>query len=165
VKIALVGHSGSGKTTYAGRINKDRMVGDMDRMGLIGVPTADEIIAKILDTSAQCVAVSVHIKDKGRGLVEVLRLKAQGEDRRFAGIRFVYVSAREEVLHARLTAPGEARTTGNIASTMADFYEADVLFRSLADVEIPTSDLSVDQVVSRILRLVPLTGDMRVDSL
>jgi ABC-type glutathione transport system ATPase component len=61
MKIALIGHSGSGKTTTAKSVSKSPSESDMDRiLDPKKEPSAEELLSCILDAKSEVIAVSVH---------------------------------------------------------------------------------------------------------
>lgn len=146
-KIAIVGTSGSGKTTCLEFLGLQKLKCDMDRLLPTGVPQSmDAMISCILGSSCPVMAVSVH----RAGLEEIARAKREGSEPRLSQMFFVYLFVPKEILTIRLREDSAKRTAGNIDGTLQEHGALDKMFREIADHCIDTSSLTTGQVANEI---------------
>lgn len=149
-KVALIGHSGAGKSTCVKLLGGRLDVADMDKARFTTWPPSLEEALNWMATNDESVlSISVH-RDT---LVKMAQAKKKGEDVRFHGLFFLYLYRTEEKLLASLerpTAYGTYRGNGNKAHTLKDYAELDGIFGELADSIIDASDLEIQQVAGSI---------------
>lgn len=153
-KVALIGHSGAGKSTCIKLMGGRLDVADMDKARFATLPpSVEEALNWMVTNDESILSISVH-RDT---LFRMTQAKKMGSDARFHELFFLYLYRAKEKLSASLekpTAYSTYRDNGNKAHTMKDYAELDRIFRELADSIIDTSNLEVQQVVENIKSLV-----------
>jgi GTPase SAR1 family protein len=150
-KVALIGHSGSGKTTFVARYFSDDLPlqesAEMDE-GLPFLnepPPASAMLDWILASPLPVIVVSVH----RQSLEDMVWLKRKA-DPRFGKICFVYLITPKTELLARL----ESREKWDFGASQRDHEEMDRIFRGLEDLRVETATLGKYAVQSRVAQII-----------
>lgn len=146
MKIALIGHSGSGKTSTAGHFAGTLVEYNMDHNLDTGTCwEADAIKECILKMPSQVVAVSVH-RD---ALIKIARCKSIGDLRYHSSIYYIYTRVEINALEKRLRAKGD-RKESSIREILNEYKAMDTVFSEIADKTIDSSCLSLGEVARQI---------------
>jgi hypothetical protein len=155
-KIALIGHSGAGKTSCLLQLGVDLQRAEMD---IALSPEQSPPLATALrwlaegSTDQTIVVVSNHEKM----LKEMQEAKAAGEfGEYFAKIHFVYLWKPKDRLTPHLEKPhpgGKLRDSANKQCTLATYDRFHQLFHSMADSTIEVAAKSVQEVAAEITAL------------
>lgn len=146
-KIALIGHSGSGKTTSAKNLctSSDKSIVDMDCCIPTNTPPGIEVMLDWVNNhKEEVLALSVHIAE----LEEMSKDKIND---RYKGILFVYLHTEKEELCKRLLSRGETEDTAN--RIINNFVKDDNIYTALMDEIIKTTNKSNETVVAEIKQL------------
>jgi hypothetical protein len=155
-KIALIGHSGSGKTTCSTALSGVEM--DLGLFPPNRPPTINEMVNWMKAQTRHLIVVGVHKET----LKEMADAKQNGDYFEFfEKFMFVYFTSSKELLRARLTAQVEKRERNQDSNQIInDFDELDSTFKRLRDVEIDTSFLSAPELVALIRAICAATSGM-----
>jgi shikimate kinase len=151
-KIALIGHSGAGKSECLKELGINRDVADMDKIfHTTESPSMEDAMKWMIDdTNEQDVlAVSVH-----RCMLKKMQQAKENGDRDFCKLFFVYLRYSKEKLKDNLckpTADNCLRDESNIISTLSSYDDFEKIFEKLADHTICNKELP--QVVEEITAL------------
>ena len=155
-RIALIGHSGAGKSSCLLALGLDRKAADMDAvLGTKQSPHLDTAMNWLAGESSgpPLVVVSNH----EQMLVEMLRAKLAGQyPERFAVVRFVYLRKPKDQLQAHLSLPsagGRSRDHASQQYTLDNYERFDTLFVQLADQTVDCSGRSVEAVAAELSEL------------
>ena len=144
-KIALIGHSGSGKSECLKRL------AEMDSaLGTNESPSLQDAVNWMAGTPC-VVVVGVH-KELLRNIPRAKATKEHGEN---PGPLFVYLYMRKDKLEKCLNRDVQKgrREASNARAALSDYEELDGIFRRVADYIIDTSALEIDQVADEIRHL------------
>lgn len=159
-KIALIGHSASGKTSTLLELGIDPSAGDMDPVfGIDAPPCVEETLDWIVDPSTPGVvgmsnhlALLWHLRERRR---RVPRHRA------FDEIRWVYLRKSRRLLMKHLNLPvfGSWRRPDPVKATVLSQYgRFSKHFNALADHVIECDDISVAGVACQIRQLAEEDG-------
>lgn len=154
-RVAIIGHSASGKSSCLKELKIDRGLADMDcRFGTSDIPLLQKVLDYLVSVDTPpIVAVSNH-----RDLLAKLCCAKHSQSYRdtFQSIHFVYLKKAKEKLseHLRLRdTDGRQRCEDNINSTIKYYDEFDNIFIKLADRWIDCTEMPIDRVAERIRQL------------
>ena len=157
-KIALIGHSGSGKSACLIELSKthtdiDSVIAEMDRsLGTNDSPSMAKAFQWITENKSPVVAVGVHFEL----FKAIANFKNNGNT--IDNICFVYLRKIKSDLASHLKLPneyGELRQDDNVNGTIAKYGELDGIFMRVQDhtIDIAVKDVSsVAQDIERMLR-------------
>lgn len=154
-KVALIGHSGAGKSACLVELKGNLDMAEMDRtLGVGKSPTIREATKWMIeDTSEQDIlAISVH----EQMLSEMAQAKEKGDNKElFSRVFFVYLYSSKEKLRERLEEQRDKhiRDQDNVEATLNSYERLDQIFRKIANYTVDTADKDIPQVVEIIKAL------------
>ena len=152
-RIALIGHSGAGKSSCLLSLGIDRKLADMDTvLGKKQSPPLEAALGWLaLD---MLVPVIVVVSNHEQMLLEMRKAKLDGQySEQFAAIRFVYLHKSKQQLQAHLTLPtagGQIRRQSDQKYTLDHYQRFHALFSQIADCIIDCSGCSVEVVAAQV---------------
>jgi shikimate kinase len=156
-KIALIGCSGSGKSTIAKRLAGSFDVADMDqRIDTHKVPPYEDVWSWMLEkTEGEVVlAISVHVK-----ILECMtKDKRKGQiPEKFEQISFVYLNVSDEEKHREFlkkpTALGTYRSPAEIENIICGRRTVHDACKDLADVPLDVATTPIEEVIRSIAEM------------
>jgi hypothetical protein len=152
-KVALIGHSGAGKSSHLLHVGADRRLADMDSTfaGRPSPPLAEALAWLTESTEGQPVVVVSNHEE----MLKAMRLaKSQGlYQERFARLWFVYLCKPKDQIARHLampTAGGRDREPAGRDYGLANYERFHALFQALADDTIDCADKTVAGVATEI---------------
>jgi shikimate kinase len=155
-RIALIGHSGAGKSACLLSLGIDRKLADMDAvLGTKQSPPLERALDWLaLDATAPAIVV---VSNHEQMLLGMRKAKLDGQYREwFEAIRFVYLYKPKEQLKAHLTLPtagGRPRDQKSQRYTLDNYERFHTLFSQLADCTVDCSGRQVEVVAAEISAL------------
>jgi guanylate kinase len=150
-KIALIGHSGAGKSECLQRLGGDPARAEMDKvLGTGKPPTIQQALEWIMcmPQHQDIVVFGVHIDT----LNEIARAKARKDDNvLLAQVRFVYLRNEDRRSYEERLQGDSDRSEDNIRSALRDYESLNSLFSRVADHTIDTAYKDIAEVVKEIL--------------
>lgn len=155
-RVALIGHSGAGKSSCLTALGLDRKTADMDAvLGTAHSPSLELALDWLVGTGStpDIVVVSNH----EQMLIAMRTAKVAGlHAEKFSVVCFVYLRKPKDQLQAHLklpTAGGSIRKEDGQRYTIDTYERFDHMFAQLADETIDCSQRSVADVAATIMEL------------
>jgi shikimate kinase len=156
-RVALIGHSGAGKTACLLALHVDRLTADMDAgPGKAKCPSLNEALSWLANDGhiSQVLVVSNHESM----LKEMLNAKLHGQHSdQFQCFNLVYMHKPLEELRRdllRLTAEGSPRPADGVQYTIDHYERLHTLYSTLADRTVECKDKSVEAVADEVWAIV-----------
>jgi len=150
-KIALIGHSGAGKSDCLLEMGGDPVMAEMDcGLGTGKAPTMQQALEWITNTPRDqgVVVFGVHIDT----LNEIARAKEREDaNALLSQVRFVYLLCNDRQIYEERLRSDRNRSEDNIRSVLNDYEQLKGLFRRVADHIIDTTHRDIAQVVEEVL--------------
>ena len=152
-RVAIIGHSGAGKSTCLLALGVDRKLGDMD-----AVFRTQQSLEKALNwLAADAKPFFVVVSNHEQMLIAMLKAKLEGEyPELFDAIHFVYLRKPKDQLQAHLALPsagGNIRDESSQRYTLDTYERFDAMFAQLANQSVDCSGRLIDAIATEILRL------------
>ena len=150
-RVALIGHSGAGKSASLVKLGIDRNSGDMDVVVGKECPSLVSALGWLANTDGVPVVV---VSNHEQLLVELRQAKRAGrQTEQFTMIRFVYLHKPKDELRAHLamrTTGGCNREPAGVKYTLDHYGRLHALFSELSDQTVQCAKKSVEVIAAEI---------------
>jgi RNase adaptor protein for sRNA GlmZ degradation len=150
-KIALIGHSGAGKSECLRKLGGDPAIAEMDKaLGTGKPPTMQQALEWIVSRPQHqdIVVFGVHINT----LNEIACAKARKDDNvLLAQVRFVYLRNKDRHRYEERLRGDPDRSEDNVRSALENYESLNVLFNQVADHTIDTAYKDIAEVIKEVL--------------
>jgi energy-coupling factor transporter ATP-binding protein EcfA2 len=156
-RIALIGHSGAGKSSYLSHRGIDPHAADMDTaLGVDCSPPLEQALAWMTEgAEGQAVVVVSNHEEMLEAMHQAKRTGRHAES--FACVRLVYLRKPKDRLARHLgrpTAAGDPRDDACRRYTLGSYERLDKMFSEMADDVIDCGSKSIEEVAAEVNALV-----------